>query len=213
MCQAEDLIIDPHSSYLVCTKCGVVNETIYQNECREPSGATALHSRKETCVYETIKDILDRIHISTKYADRILRYYFKFYKGFNLRSIVFSCYMVLNEHYDFNISLKYLLNANGFSGESTSRDQRTNENVTLDIAEMIEKYTSMLKLSFKDTSLIKEMIRKKRLSGHTPLTTIASNIYIYCKQNQKKVSIKKIAEVTQVSCISIQRYLKKNVAA
>lgn len=207
ICEAENLVIDTSSSYLVCTKCGTVNENVYLNETRSDFIVTDLFHPSEIKVLENIKDILDRIHISTKLAQHICNYYFKHYKSYNLKAIVFSSYKVLNEN-GYNVSLKDLLNVNGLSGQSTFSTQKPNENVLLDTSEMVDKYCAQLSLSFKDISLIKEMIKKRPLSGHTPLTIIASNIYFYCKSQGKKISIKKIAEITQVSNISIQRYLK-----
>ena len=206
-CQVENLIIDISSSYLVCTRCGVVKENLYTNETRPDFSVTEFFQPNQVKVLENIKDILDRIHISAIYAQHICKYYFKFYKSFNLKAIVFSCYKILNEH-GYNISLKDLLNINGLGGQSTFSTQKSNENVLVNTSEMLNKYCAMLNLSFKDTSLIKEMIIDRPLSGHTPLTTIAGNIYLYCKSQNRKISIKKIAEITQVSNISIQRYIK-----
>jgi response regulator of citrate/malate metabolism len=72
---------------------------------------------------------------------------------------------------------------------------------------MLEKYCVMLKLDFKDYSVIKETIQRSLKTGHNNLTIIGANIYLHCKE-RKKIPIKVIARTLNISCISIQRYLK-----
>lgn len=200
-CYFEDLVEDTRSGCFVCVKCGLVQGIIYE---RTP---TCPDFEYNDDLLVEMKDILDRMHFPTSYASFCHSYYRKHYKGRNLKAIIFSIYKTLNEH-SFNISLKDLLNANGLNGESTFKTQGTNENVLLDIGEMAEKYCNALNLSFKESSVIKEIVRCQPVSGHTPLTIIAGSIYLYCKEQKKKISVKKVAEITQVSCISIQRYIK-----
>lgn len=203
-CQVGDLLVE---GFYVCSMCGLVRDNIYDD--RPKAALYSFYNPTDFKIIEEIKDMLDRVHISTSYAQLVFSYYKKNYKGYNRKAMVFSIYFILNNH-SFNISLKDLLNANGLTGESTFSTQKKNEIVLLDVVEMVEKYCIMLDLSYKEISLIKEKIRSLPKSGHTPLTTIAGNIYLYCKENNKKYSVKKIAQVTQVSTISIQRYIKNN---
>jgi len=203
-CPVGGLIVDTRTGSRVCSMCGLVEENVYE-EVR-----TTISDFKNPTnfkILEEIRDMLDRVHISTNLADLCTDYYMKNYSGFNRKAMVFSIYFVLNK-YSFNVSLKNLLNANGLCGESTFSTQKSNENVILDIVEMVEKYSVMLGFNFKETSLIKEMVKMSPKSGHTPLTIIAGNIYLYCRKNNKKISTKQIAQTTQVSTISIQRYIK-----
>ena len=70
----------------------------------------------------------------------------------------------------------------------------------------------MLNLNYKDYTVIKENILKVPVSGHNPLTVIGTFIYKYSKENRKKLSMKKISTVLQISPISIQRYLKNELS-
>jgi len=190
-CETKDIIIDNITGYLVCTKCGSVKEAIFVEEYTYNyfSPITTSDPLKNE-VNENIKDVLDRIHIPTTYSTDICKYYFKFYKGMKLRALLFSCYKVLNE-YGFKVSLKDLLNVNGFNNQSIFSTQCVNENVLIDTLELVNKYYSFLNLNFKDISLIKEMITKRKISGHTPLTIVAGNIYLYCKSKKRKILLKK----------------------
>ena len=207
-CQVGDLILDTREGFYVCSVCGLVKDNIYDDGPTTGRTYYGFHHPTDFKLLEEIKDMLDRVHIPTTHAQLCLNYYKKKYKGYNKKAIIFSIYFDLNS-LSFSISLKDLLNVNGLSGESTFSTQKKNENVLLDVVGMVEKYCIMLNLSYKEISLIKEKIKSLPKSGHTPLTTIAGNIYLYCKENNKKFSVKKIAQVTQVSTISIQRYIKK----
>jgi response regulator of citrate/malate metabolism len=61
---------------------------------------------------------------------------------------------------------------------------------------------------FKTFTLIKEKLPTNN-TGHNPLTIIASTIYIFCKENNLKYSMKEIAKTIGISPVSIQRYIKK----
>lgn len=210
VCKVEDLILDHAAGCYVCVKCGYVKDSYYFFEADKASTSYASLSNK---TIEAISDILDRIHISTVYNKEIALYHQKNYSKFNMENLVMSIYRVINK-YGFNISLNHLMQISGLKGKRIFKSQKPNENILLDITEMIERFIQPLDLTYKDVSLIKEQIKSQPLSGHTPLTVIAGNIYLYCKTNNKHITIKKISLTTQVSCISIQRYIrnKKNVA-
>lgn len=73
---------------------------------------------------------------------------------------------------------------------------------------LLEKYCKLLDLSFQDYTLIKEQIQNKPLSGHPPLTVIGYYIFVHCKTNKIKQSMKNICSTLGISTISLQRYRK-----
>ena len=122
-------------------------------------------------------------------------------------AIVYSVYKILNDlHY--NIPISFVTSMTGFKKEIILEMQKENETINMQLNEMVERYSSKLGLTFADASLIKENLSSQKPSGHSPLTVIATTIYKYCKFNKKKISIKRISQITLVSPISIQRYLK-----
>lgn len=203
-CKVEDLILDHSAGCYICVRCGYVKENYYSFEMNKASISEILYNDTIT---EVISNMLDRIHISTVHTMEIASYHRKNYAKVDLKSIVVSIYTILNKH-GFNISLHHLIQINGLKGKRIFKSQKPNETVLLDVTEMIERFSQPLTLTYKDVSLIKEQIRLQPLSGHTPLTIVAGNIYLYCKNNNKHITIKQISLVTQVSCISIQRYIR-----
>ena len=204
MCKVENLILDHAAGCHVCIKCGHVRDNYY---FLEENKACISHNVYNEKTIEAISDILDRIHISTVYNKEIAEYNQRNYKKSNMENLVMSIYRILNKN-DFNISLNHLMQINGLKGRRIFKCQKPNETTLLDITEMVERFVQPLGLTYKDVSLIKEQIRLQPLSGHTPLTIIAGNIYLYCKNSNKQITIKKISSITQVSCISIQRYIR-----
>ena len=88
--------------------------------------------------------------------------------------------------------------------------QEVNKSVILQPCDLLEKYCSYLGFDYKTYSLIKNELPRQNLSGHNPLTIISATIYKYCKKNNIRISMKKIASTVKISCVSIQRYLRNN---
>jgi len=194
----------------VCSQCGLVLDIIFLEETsKKKTDYTVINNNIQNQIY----DILDKVHISKSFIQPIYNHYQFNYKKNSLNNVIFSVYKVLNDDYQFNISLQDLCNVTGAKKDSVYSVQKVNENIFLDICEMAEKYCSMLQLDFKNKSLIKEHLKSVAISGHQPMTIIAGCLYMHCKANKIKTSIKKISEVTLVSPISIQRYLKHKNAS
>jgi transcription initiation factor TFIIIB Brf1 subunit/transcription initiation factor TFIIB len=96
----------------------------------------------------------------------------------------------------------------GLKNNSIYSMQEKDKVIILKPNEMLEKYCKYLNLDFKAYSVIKEKISTSLQSGHNPLTIIGANIYVYCKEKKLNYSMKKIASTLNISCISIQRYIK-----
>jgi len=210
-CSIGKSILDQTNGFYVCGECGEVGQEIYSaNYSEGPNFPRHFDCNREMKILEEIKDLLDRTHIPQIYAPHILKYLLSTYRVYNMKNVVFSTYKILNEKFNFNISLQALLNVTGLAKQPIFSALKPDENVLLDVSEMVERYCGQMKtLTFKDMTLIKEQIKSQPLTGHTPLTIIASNIYTYCKANKKKISVRQVSHLTSVSPISIQRYIKK----
>ena len=105
--------------------------------------------------------------------------------------------------------MKEVSAVSGFTNSDIYKHQENNNVIILKPELMLEKYCKILDLNFTAYSVIKEKMLSVSMSGHSPLTIIGSNIYLYTKNNNLKIPMKKIAKTINISCISIQRYLKK----
>jgi transcription initiation factor TFIIIB Brf1 subunit/transcription initiation factor TFIIB len=104
--------------------------------------------------------------------------------------------------------MKDISSITGVKNNSIYDMQEKDKVIILKPNEMLEKYCKYLNLDFKAYSVIKENISNISSTGHNPLTIIGSYIYLYCKENKLNYSMKKIASAVNISCISIQRYIK-----
>ena len=123
----------------------------------------------------------------------------------SLEKLLFSTYKVLNGM-NVNISLHDLSLSTGVSLSKIYSEQRSNENVCIDLIPIAERYCSALNIDFQTTTLIKDILIQPHESGHTPSTIVAGTIFKVCKKNNINISAKQISEVSSVSCISIQRF-------
>lgn len=124
----------------------------------------------------------------------------------NVVSLASCLYKNINN--ESAITLKEVTSATGVS--SKLLNIATKGSITIvDKEILLEKYCSQLEIEFKHYTVIKELLQKQNISGHNPLTIISSCIYTYCKDKKLKISMKKISDCTGISCISIQRFVKK----
>jgi len=206
-CQHLNLVEDIHEGSIVCIDCALVISSLFLNQIRQVSNSGQDFSPSENTSLTEIKNLLDRIHISTSYGDKINAHLQKNYVTTSMEAIVFSVYKVLNEM-GISISMKEISQATNISKKVLHKAQSINEVVHIDFSEVVEKYVRLLGLPYEILALIKKTILKCPKTGHNPNSILAAVIYQVCKQTNQRVSMKKISQVTKVSCISIQRYNK-----
>jgi len=203
-CSHENTVLDVHEGHYVCSLCGLVTSpyfTTKQDEFHNEIGVGDIWY-KEAC------DILDRINIPVSYCEKVIRYLNSHFEKKDRESLIFSIYKVVNDQFGVCLSLHELCNTCGINKTKVCCKQKVNENVSIDKITLVEKYYTLLGLSYQTTSLIKEELSNKSLSGHAPLTIIAGTIYQVCKRLKLKITVKKVASATSISQISIQRFCK-----
>jgi transcription initiation factor TFIIIB Brf1 subunit/transcription initiation factor TFIIB len=199
-CEHLNLTDDYHEGTVVCLSCGLVISPLFINQL---SSVKQLQFQED--ISTEISNLLDRIHIPICYSNQILSYFNKNFTTKSKHALIFSSYKVLND-LDIPISIKEISNVSSVSKKNINKVQQNNSFVHFNSNTTVEKYSKILNLCYKTTTLIKKRVASVPVSGHNPNSVIASVIYQVCKEQKIKASIKKIAEVTSVSCISIQRY-------
>lgn len=199
-------IVNQHEGETVCCLCGFVLNFQHFSELQHDNLThdELIHSRWA----DEAKNILDRMHLPLVYAEKIVKHLNENYKAKNTCSLAYSVYKVLNNDYMVPITLQEVCDITGARKKSIFMQQPVGDNIILDKTEFVERYCYLLGLDFKKISLVKEMIAKQKPSGHSPTTIIAGCIYLSLKKLNHKISIKKVSEITRVSSISIQRFIK-----
>jgi len=201
-CPHLDPIEDHHEGIIVCTACGLVMTNLYLTQIENNSYEEV--SSQSSSLHE-IQHLLDRMHVPVCYASNIESYYRKNFTTKSNKSLIFSVYRTLNK-LGIPVSMKEISNVADVPKSKLNKIDLTNNCMELNPSTLVDKYCGLLGLNFKIGTLIKRSLDEAPISGHNPNSVLASTIYQVCKKERLKLSIKKISEVTSVSCISIQRY-------
>lgn len=199
-CQHDSVIEDHHEGTIVCISCGLVLSNLFLHQIERMT-----HCETQKDILTDIQNLLDRIHVPICYANQIESYYTRNFTTKSKNSIIFSIYKVLND-FQIPISLKEISNVSNVNIKKLNKAHLEDSFVQRDTNVILERYCSLLGLCYKTTTLIKNRLVTLPNSGHNPNSVLASLIYQVCRDLKKKISIKRISEVTNVSCISIQRY-------
>lgn len=207
LCQHLNLVEDIHEGSVVCSLCGLVLSPLFIDQISHGSNCSNDRLSTENFNLSEIKNFLDRIHISSCFAPKINAHLNKNYTIKSRHALVYSIFKILNEM-NIPISMNEISQASNVNKKNLHQAQLHNDVVNIDFSDIVEKYAKLLNLNFETLTLIKERIRNSPKSGHNPNSVLASTIYQVCKLLKHRISMKKIGQVTKVSCVSIQRYNK-----
>lgn len=206
-CSHSNSVCDYHEGTEVCMSCGLVLAPLFISSFDQKILNSVYKSEKDKQKIQEIEDILDMMHISRFYSNFIYKYFTSNFMIWNSKTTVFCIFKVLNEM-GYSISMRELAAVTNVEKKKLNSAQPNNQNVEVSFDNIAEKYCQILNLPFKTITVIKDKIIKSPMTGHNPNSVIASVIYKTLKKEKHKISLKKIANLTNVSCISIQRYNK-----
>lgn len=197
------IVDDERNGCSVCTECGFVLESqLFTQNFKEFQFEEIPAKNLE--IKEEIRELLHRINLPDLYSSQITKNVY----GKKKKDIPYTIYKTLNDQ-GCGISIKDISAISGLDSSEIYKSQEKDKVIIMRPEEMLEKYTKKLDLDFKAYAVIKEKIIQSCKTGHNPMTIVGVNIYLYCKENNLKLSMKTIAKTLNISCISIQRYLKK----
>lgn len=187
--------IDEHEGIIVCCDCGLVLENNYFVQPIpqiEPSD-TVVNSYNN--IQNEALELLTRLNLPIDIINNVP----------SEKQNVEHLYDIINK--TTVVTTKEFCAASGIQNKKLTKCNK-NKVLYTNLTLLLEKYCKLLDLSFRDYTLIKENVLNKPMSGHPPLTIIGYYIFIYCKSNKIKRSMKSICTTLGISTISIQRYRK-----
>lgn len=193
-CTHNNQIIDEHEGTYICLDCSFVISNYF---CEEKN----FNYLKENENYdnETL-EFLSRLNLPDGLKNHISNM-----ESTNKNiSRATNVYLKSNK-FDSVVTLKEISSVSGLNPKQIAK----NETIILNKKHLLEKYCKLLDIKFSDYTVIKGKLKLCEISGHNPLTVVASLIYRHSKENNLKLSMRKISNVFGISPISIQRYLKK----
>jgi transcription initiation factor TFIIIB Brf1 subunit/transcription initiation factor TFIIB len=209
LCSHINSVIDEKEGTIICTVCGLVlEEKLFKFYGHNLSSDIV---GKSSCLKEDVKEILAKLGLPDVFTKMIVQNFENEIDEKKRKKdyLAYVVYKTLNEN-NFPISIKEISSISGISDSTIYGMQEVNKSVILQPCDLLEKYCSYLGFDYKTYSLIKNELPRQNLSGHNPLTIISATIYKYCKKNNIRISMKKIASTVKISCVSIQRYLRNN---
>lgn len=212
-CSHETELLDDREGHYVCLLCGLVLEEFFYDpnltfQNSSPFGSQKLIDKSDHWLGD-VYDILDKINLPRRFSSDIIHHFNTCHLTKNRKNLLMSIYYVLNDKLGVSLTLAEITNVMGCAKNEIRNQHRPETlNVSLDKDALTEKYCSMLGLDFKTASLIKEEILTIKKAGHSPTTIVAGTIYLVCKRLKLKRTIKNVSDVTSVSAISIQRFVK-----
>jgi len=198
-CSHINEIIDDHEGTFICIDCGFVKDNFFHEN--RPKNDYVIKNPSDE-----IENILDQLNLPQNFSEEIRCNLTKkraIVKNFNIKKLISEIYNTVNNK-NSNLLLKDIIN---FSQLNSNQIKTRNISI-INFDEIIEKYTKKFGIDFKTNTVIKEKISKYKNTGYQPLTIIGGVIYLYFLEIERKISMKKIANILGISSISIQRFLK-----
>lgn len=197
-CKHINQIVDVHEGSYICTDCARVISDYFYEESYQRQDKNLIPSQNET------SEILSRLNLPDSFKDYIEENQKPICNKTNSIVNATNIYLTTNTNNSV-VTLKEISAITGINGKKIAKNKIN----IIDKHLLLEKYCTLLNLNYKTYTVIKEKLKTYQLSGHNPLTVVASAIYRHSKENKLKLSMKKISDTFGISSISIQRYLKK----
>ncbi|MDP2794752.1 MAG: hypothetical protein Q8O25_11865 [Sulfurisoma sp.] len=213
-CSHTNEIIDARCGAIVCTECGLVIDAYYESDRCENKYIPTYNLPESAVNY--IYEMIERLNIPSG----ILTFIFKKIKekrdgGKINETFLARCLYTTLCELGIPFSIKDICSVTGVNSSKISIERKTEEKTTsssvviINKEDILERACSKLSINYKNYTLIKESIVNKN-NGFNPSTVISAYIYVFCKKNKIKISLKQISDVTGISCMSITRFIKKN---
>jgi transcription initiation factor TFIIIB Brf1 subunit/transcription initiation factor TFIIB len=194
----------------VCMDCGLVlNDKIFVNH-----ESVFYEEIVNTNVKSEIIEMLERLNLPKIFAENIEKTANSMISEDkvkkNLTTVVASSmYKTINRN-KVSISIK---DVSAVSGVSEKKILGMDKSIhILESENVLEKYCTLNNLDYKNYTVIKENLKKYKVLGHNPLTLVGAVIYMHCKKNKIKTSMKSISQTLGISTISIQRFIKNELS-
>lgn len=207
-CKHINQVTDEREGTLVCVDCGLVlSEFVFID-----ADLNSTYKKASSVLQNEISEILERLNLPQCYVDNVEENFKSITtkRNINMNTILAaSVYKTFNKEKN-TLSIKDVSAASGISARKISSFNKSIH--ILKTENILEKYCKLNNLDFKNYAVIKEDLNKYKILGHNPLTLVGSVIYMHCKKNKIKRSMKDIAQSLGISIVSIQRFIKNELS-
>jgi transcription initiation factor TFIIIB Brf1 subunit/transcription initiation factor TFIIB len=208
-CSHENQLIDYRGGFVVCGECGVVIDNVFESYLRERDDVFCELSGRET---DFVKEMIERLNLPNSIFSHIAKKILEKKDGKNVsESVMAHCLYITLADLGIPFTVNDVSSITGINHSKISKDKKCKNSsvVIIKTENILERACSKLNLNFKQFTLIKESIKDSN-NGFNPSTIISAHIYRFCRTNKLNITLKQISSITGISCMSIQRYMKKN---
>ena len=200
-------------SEYVCSDCGLCLDNFFEKPADKTQKIFLENNPMSLEITNHIKESLERLNLPTYLYKFIVKSIQKNQKNIKLTKacVAHHIYTTLSE-FNTPFTLKKICGVTGIPKNKISKEQKKSSEssiIFIKTEDLLERYCCQLSIDFKKFTLIKEKIPQID-GGYNPSTIVSAYIYLFCKANKVKLTLKQISIVTGISCMSIQRYIKKN---
>lgn len=210
-CPHTDEIIDVREGTYICLNCGLCKDTYFEQPKIKYDYKESYNIGYENICY--IKEVLSRLNVPIYICDFISRSVIENSHNRKITRPMISHHIYITlSRMGIPFSIKDICSVTGTTQKLISKEQsKTVESsiIIIETDDLLWRYCSKLDIKHQFYTVIKEMIPKMS-EGYNPSTIVSAYIYIFCRRNKIKLTIKQISTVTGISCMSIQRFIKKN---
>ena len=226
MCEHLKRLFDEHTSTIVCLTCGLVLDEQVPTQSVENAviQMDPCYDRNLHCHKEFIFDCCDRMHIFQQAAEDAFHLFRQWRRKPNIRksdleALCCLCIFHSLKSHDVPRPLKVIANACGVGIKAMWKiEAKINpshkKNTTEDL---LKSSLHKVNLGVKHEDHIIQILSKFKSRHFAPSTLIASILYLYCKKQKMKMTMKMVSQSLQISPMSVYRcvsYLKtENIIA
>jgi transcription initiation factor TFIIIB Brf1 subunit/transcription initiation factor TFIIB len=213
-CSHKNTVEAEHEGDVVCTDCGLVVEPCFSFH------ASQKYFQDETDYYNVKNFILDvcaNAHIPKNICEYSYSYFKKSRRNFSPRKVsnnqlaAFSIYEALQL---FEVP-RTVEEIQFFTGENVKKfalieSVNTLTNNRNDPTIFVDRFCNLLELEYFDSNLIKSIVCNMYGMGNVKSNClIATCIHLYCKEKKRKILLKTICQICEVSATSVHRIVRQ----
>ena len=223
MCLHINYILDFHEGTEICTDCGLVLNPLFI----QPSEKTIPTQSVEVIPTQliptqivSIEESLERLNVPTSFSKLCKTFLCKYTKlglkkNAHLLSVVVYKVLVQEKIPRTMREIAYVFNTTTCKMwkllTTIQEKEGAKKTENLKAVDILFKYCQMLNIAFDNYKKIANDVEKYStiFPQLNPCSIIGGVIYNFQKSNKKKISLKKVSEIVNVSSMSIQRFLKR----
>lgn len=196
ICKHVNEMSDQHTGDYICIDCGFVKGVFYQEKFTSNIDSDNLNTS------DLLNNLIEKFNIPERYSTVLHK---NLENSENVKNLMCRIYEDVNKEGNI-VLLKSIINLTGLK----VKEIKSSNIHAVNVETILEKYFAMFRIPYKQITIFKNFSKQFTNTGYQPLSIVGGLIYVYYIRQNKKVSMREIAQQLGINAISIQRFVKKN---